>query len=246
MRSEGKSILASFLLHLAFLGGAAGFIASPPKPQAPILIDFTMAQGQHAEQREKKGVSNTSQPHVTPLPPSPQKNVPASTAAPEIPAVPAKPVSEAALPPFTSTTVSATTAAPGGVATAEPGKAGNVGQNASSGAGEKSPGRGNSLRSDSVESRQKHYLKEHFAYIRDAIAGNLQYPGKARKMGWAGKLAIEFIILESGTVDRIRIAKSSGIPLLDSDAEETVRRSGPFPKPPVSARLVIPLEYVLE
>ncbi|MDD2853013.1 MAG: energy transducer TonB [Desulfuromonadaceae bacterium] len=245
MRSEGRSILASLFLHLAFLGCAAGFIASPPKPQAPILIDFTMAQGQHAERREMKGVSNTSPPHVTPLPPSPQNILPAATASPEIPAVPAKAVSETTPPPFTTAAVSATAAAPGGVATAEPGKTGNGGQSASSGAGEKSPGTGNALRGDSVESRQTRYLKEHFSYIRDAIAGNLQYPGKARKMGWTGKLAIEFVILESGTVDRIRITKSSGIPLLDSDAEETVRRSAPFPKPPVSARLVIPLEYVL-
>ena len=102
------------------------------------------------------------------------------------------------------------------------------------------------MHGDSAESRQTQYLKEHFTYIRNTIAANLRYPSKARKMGWNGKLAIEFVILESGTVDKIRVTRSSGIPLLDSDAEETVRRSAPFPKPPVSARLVIPVEYVLK
>jgi protein TonB len=246
MRSEGKSFLASLFLHLAFLGGAVGFIAYPPKPQAPILIDFTMAQGQHTEQREKKGISGASQPHVAPLLPSSQKMEPASTAAPEMPSVPAQPANAVAVAPPSFTGTAFPTTPAGGARSAQPGKTGNGGQSTSSGAGEKNPGTGNGLRGDSVESRQRHYLKEHFTYIRDAIAGNLRYPGKARKMGWAGKLAIEFVILESGTVDRIRITKSSGIPLLDSDAEETVRRSAPFPKPPVSARLVIPLEYVLE
>lgn len=96
-----------------------------------------------------------------------------------------------------------------------------------------------------MESQQRRYLKEHFAHIRDTIAENLRYPAKARKMGWHGRLAVEFVVLASGAVDQIRITKSSGIALLDSDAEETVRRSAPFPKPPVSARLIIPVDYVL-
>ena len=248
MTSEGKTLLASLFLHLILIGGAVLFFAIPLKPQAQILIDFTMEQGRHAEQREIKGTSGASQQRVTPLLSTPQKMVPTS-AAPELPFVPAQPVNAIAVAPslITGTAAPASAATPtAGVPTAEPGNSGNAGQSATSDTGEKNPGVGNGLHGDTVESRHKQYLKEHFAYIRDVIAGNLRYPGKARKMGWSGKLAIEFVILESGTVEKIRIAKSSGIPLLDSDAEETVRRSAPFPKPPVSARLVIPLEYVLK
>jgi protein TonB len=108
------------------------------------------------------------------------------------------------------------------------------------------PGTGNRQLGKSMESLKAHYLKDHFAYIRTLISGNLRYPVKARRMGWSGKLTVELIVRESGEADTIRVVKSSGILLLDSDAEETVRRSSPFPKPPVSARLLIPVEYVLE
>jgi len=251
MKTEGKTFSASVLLHLALVGGAAYFSTFPPKPQEPILIDFTMAQEPPAKKREMQGDSGAPSTHATPSLPSPQKIVPTSTMVPEMPSIPVKPANEviASPPSYTGTSVPVPVAVPtigGAMAQPGPGKTGNGSQNTSSSAGEKSTGMGTGSHGDSVESKQTRYLNEHFAYIRNAIAGNQQYPVKARKMGWTGKLAIEFVILESGAVDMIRITKSSGIPLLDKDAVDTVRRSGPFPKPPVSARLVIPLEYVLE
>jgi len=57
---------------------------------------------------------------------------------------------------------------------------------------------------------------------------------------------VSFIVQESGEVRDLRLERSSGIGLLDRDAAETIRRAAPFPKPPVSARLVIPVEYILE
>ena len=114
------------------------------------------------------------------------------------------------------------------------------------GPGEDAAGKASGPSGKSAESLRARFLKEHLAYIRNMIAEHLRYPSQARRMGWSGKLTIEFVIRESGGVDTIRVVKSSGFPLLDRDAEDTVRRSAPFPKPPVSARLVIPVEYLLE
>ncbi|GFE60682.1 hypothetical protein AOG2_12700 [Geobacter sp. AOG2] len=120
--------------------------------------------------------------------------------------------------------------------------------NGGSGAGEglDLAGTGSGARGESIESLREGYIRKNYGYIRDLINSNLRYPGKARRLGWSGALKVEFLVLEDGSVQAIRVAKSSGVPLLDRNAEDTVRRSAPFPRPPVSARLVIPVEYVLE
>ncbi|QEM68962.1 energy transducer TonB [Geobacter sp. FeAm09] len=74
----------------------------------------------------------------------------------------------------------------------------------------------------------------------------MRYPGLARRMGWSGTLLIEFVVQKDGSADMVRIVSSSGVPLLDRDARETVLKSAPFPKPPVSATLRFPMEYKLE
>ncbi len=89
------------------------------------------------------------------------------------------------------------------------------------------------------------YLKEQFQYIRERIADNARYPRHARRMGWCGVVHISFIIEPNGNVSDIRIVKSSGVSVLDEEASDSVRRSAPFPKPPVRARIVIPVEYAL-
>lgn len=107
-------------------------------------------------------------------------------------------------------------------------------------------GTGGGVRGESAEALRERYLRQHFGYIRDLINNNLRYPGRARRMGWSGALKVEFVVRVDGSVEAIRIVKSSGVPLLDCNAMETVRRSAPFPKPPISARLIIPVEYLLE
>ncbi len=90
------------------------------------------------------------------------------------------------------------------------------------------------------------YLNENFAYIRDKILGNVSYPHAAKKMSWQGKVVLSFIITAKGTVGELKVIKSSGFPILDKNAMETVRNTAPFPKPPVEAQLVIPIVYRLE
>jgi len=93
------------------------------------------------------------------------------------------------------------------------------------------------------EKAQQRYLKEHFTYIRDLITKQLVYPPMARKMRWSGKVVVAFIIAEDGTVHNIRVLETSGFPILDKGAAETVRNTAPFPKPPVRAEIVVPIRF---
>lgn len=97
----------------------------------------------------------------------------------------------------------------------------------------------------STESAKDIYLKDHFGYIRDTIMKNLSYPSSARRMGWEGKVLVSFIINNDGFVSDIKIVESSGFGVLDRNAVETVKKSSPFPKPPVRAVLIMPVVYKL-
>ena len=92
---------------------------------------------------------------------------------------------------------------------------------------------------------KQEYIKAHFIYIKDDIQKNITYPHLARKMGWEGKVVVSFVICEDGTVINIRIVKSSGYTLLDKNAIESIKKSMPFPSPPVRAELVVPVSYRL-
>jgi periplasmic protein TonB len=90
---------------------------------------------------------------------------------------------------------------------------------------------------------QQRYLKENFTYIRDLITKQLVYPPMARRMNWSGKAMVSFIIVEDGSVHSVRVIQSSGYPLLDKSALETVRQAAPFPKPPTRAEIVVPINF---
>ena len=254
MSTEVKTLLSSLLLHLLCVGGALAFTAVSPGQQTPVPVDFTITQGERSETREMSSDAAKYR-RVASVSPLSQKQIPAAAKQPvQTPAAQAAPVPEKlALSPnpdaatASIATRQATLPATQGEATAAAtGKAGSAGSGTGESIAESGNRTGNGTGSQKSETLSARYMKEHFAYIRNAISENLHYPTRARRMGWSGRLAVEFVVSESGTVDRIRIAKSSGIPLLDSDAIETVRRSAPFPKPPVSARLIIPMEYTLQ
>jgi len=98
----------------------------------------------------------------------------------------------------------------------------------------------------SPESQRQVYLKEHFEYIRRKIMKQMVYPGLARKMGWSGQVTVAFTIQEDGRAVNLRVARSSGFDLLDADAADTVKRSSPFPRPPIRAEIVMPITYELK
>jgi protein TonB len=94
-------------------------------------------------------------------------------------------------------------------------------------------------------SGREQYVKAHFLYIQEGIQKGITYPQIARKMGWEGKVVISFVICENGQVENIRVIRSSGYKVLDSNAVNTVRRVAPFPRPPVRAELIVPISYRL-
>lgn len=92
---------------------------------------------------------------------------------------------------------------------------------------------------------QEQYVKEHFLYIKDSVQGKITYPRIARKMGWQGRVLISFTICRDGSVKDIRIVESSGFKALDNNAVKVIQKVAPFPRPPVSAELTIPVIYKL-
>ncbi|MBN1665381.1 MAG: energy transducer TonB, partial [Deltaproteobacteria bacterium] len=107
-----------------------------------------------------------------------------------------------------------------------------------------SEGKGNT--GTSHEQLQQQYLSAQFTYIKRLIQQNLTYPPLDRKAGWAGKVTVSFIVLESGRADSIKILKSSGYSILDNNVIKTITEVSPFPKPPVTAELQMPIIYQLE
>ncbi len=99
---------------------------------------------------------------------------------------------------------------------------------------------------NSAERRRSAYLAEHFAYIREIIHKRLTYPRRAQREGWSGRVRVSFVIQEDGSVSDIRVVGSSGYDILDQGAVEAIRKSAPFPRPPVRAELRMPIVYQLE
>jgi len=86
-----------------------------------------------------------------------------------------------------------------------------------------------------------------FGYIRQTIMRNLQYPEKARRFGWEGKVILHFIINETGLVRDIKIVKSSGVQTLDNAAKDALLKVAAFRNK--NNRLVVvqlPIEFKLK
>ncbi len=71
------------------------------------------------------------------------------------------------------------------------------------------------------------------SYMRSWVAkvervGNLNYPDQARRMNLEGSLVLSVDVLADGSVDQIRVLRSSGYDVLDEAAVRIVRLSSPF------------------
>jgi protein TonB len=96
------------------------------------------------------------------------------------------------------------------------------------------------------EELRKQYESEQFRYIGEIIKKNTVYPSMAEELGISGTAIVKFDVREDGSVGLVALLVSSGSKILDQDAITTIRRSGPFPKPPISVTLHFPLQYRLE
>ena len=64
-------------------------------------------------------------------------------------------------------------------------------------------------------------------------------------MGWEGKVVLSFVVHENGSVDEVKVVASSGFPLLDDNARETIARTSFRKKVPVRLYVLLPVEYKL-
>lgn len=98
----------------------------------------------------------------------------------------------------------------------------------------------------SAEEVIKKYEAAHFKYIYDLIRKHTVYPAIAEEMGISGTVVLRFKVNGDGAVGDIQLICSSGSKVLDRDALATVKRSGPFPKPPIPVTLHFPIQYTIE
>ncbi|MDN2568354.1 energy transducer TonB, partial [Aquibium sp. A9E412] len=63
----------------------------------------------------------------------------------------------------------------------------------------------------------------------------LRYPAEARRQRLRGEVQVAFTVSRDGGVAALRVARSSGSPVLDRAALDTVRRAAPFPPIPAAA-----------
>lgn len=85
-----------------------------------------------------------------------------------------------------------------------------------------------------------------FSFIRETIIKNIQYPERARRMGWEGKVLLSFVVLENGSVREVKVLNSSGFMILDENAKEAVLKATFSKKIPYRLVIVLPVEYKLE
>jgi protein TonB len=93
---------------------------------------------------------------------------------------------------------------------------------------------------------KKEYIAAQYGIIRDKVYRALSYPEYAQEEGWQGTVRIGFLVNRDGTVDSIRVLKSSGFSLLDNDAVKAIRRAAPFPYAPARLQIILPVVYRLE
>lgn len=71
--------------------------------------------------------------------------------------------------------------------------------------------------------------------IVSKLRRSLRYPPEARSQKLRGEVQVQFTVTAGGGVGSVRVVRSSGSPVLDKAALETVRRAAPFPAIPKDA-----------
>jgi protein TonB len=237
--SVPKGIFLSFLIHGFFMAGVLFLMTLETQRPEIVQVSFNIEKpGSEGGGEKVKQVRTEAKKNRPPAKPTYHKQAPIVRNTPEMDRVS---IQEEKTPPEPIAT-QLSEEAPAPVTKAAIGEGGGVGNEEGSGIGSHE-GKG---KGDLLESLKNRYLREHFAYIRDLILKNLTYPAVAKRFGWQGKLLVSFIVRENGEAERIKILKSSGYAVLDTNVVETIRDVQPFPKPPIKAELIIPIAYVLK
>lgn len=122
-----------------------------------------------------------------------------------------------------------------------------------------------SPRSNSQSAETEHRVVRHrvvkvrqtqadYGWLRDALWARIvelkRYPVQAKNNHWEGKVVVEVVIREDGTVVSLQVAESSGRAILDQEAMEAVKRASPLtlkhPLGQPSVTLLVPISYKLD
>lgn len=235
MKCRTKAMTISLLLHGVALSLVFALSSSLAKEDNPIVIDFTLVEPSSPaapaaavpQKKAETPVIAKTRPHPTP---PKQKVIPPAPAVEPVGPVPivAKPRDSLPSPPEQAAVAMATNSVPGGTGTS---------------ATSRTAGKGHG---DTEEQLSNRYRAANFAYIKKIIEENLSYPHRAQRMGWTGSCVVSFVVLVSGQVTDIRIQKSTGYDILDDNVIETIKKTAPFPTPPIKAALKIPIIYQFE
>jgi protein TonB len=83
--------------------------------------------------------------------------------------------------------------------------------------------------------------EEYGVLLMKKVRGNLAYPDEAKRARLRGVTTVSFVILSNGNLrpETLKVVKSSGQPVLDAGALNTIRASAPFPSPPREMEVTI-------
>ena len=87
---------------------------------------------------------------------------------------------------------------------------------------------------------------EDFSKVIAAVKRHKNYPNNARRMKHQGVVEVRFLLKTDGSIDELKVTKSSGFESLDNGALENVKKaSSEFPKPKEARYLCVPVAFTL-
>ena len=88
---------------------------------------------------------------------------------------------------------------------------------------------------------------EDFSKVIAAVKKYKSYPNNARRMKHQGVVEVRFLLKIDGSIDELKVTKSSGFESLDNGALENVKKaSSEFPKPKEARYLRFPIAFTLK
>ena len=88
---------------------------------------------------------------------------------------------------------------------------------------------------------------EDFSKVIAAVKKHKSYPNNARRMKHQGVVEVRFLLKTDGSIDELKVTKSSGFEPLDNGALENVKKaSSEFPKPKEARYLRFPIAFTLK
>lgn len=235
----------SLALHAALIAIVGLAALAPVAEERPIRVTIREPAGGGSGGPTVAAAAEIQGPAYVPPPPRPKvvqprpKPRPAAKARPvekprpaQVAAVPkpAAPVAESAAP----ASAGAPSDAGGRGAGSGGGTGGGVGRATGSGRGSGAPSA----------------LAAYLSRVRGKLEAVKRYPALAKRRGTEGTARVAIVIDAAGRPDGVRIAASSGSPLLDEEVERMVARAAPFPPLPAelgepSVRLVVPISFAI-